>query len=708
MNYINNFRYGEISKRNAGRFDTEFYQNGAFSFINAKTGYLGDVQRRPPLKKLIDTDGVLNIITFTVSESMSYLIALKKTNLEVYRFVTNKFSKITEVSYPKADDDDDIELTGLEAHEVRYAQYYTRMYFTHHTFRPFFIEINPTTDTVSTSVVEVLLNQDIKKSFYFTPSYVADANGKELPNQEGRLVYKATGENYSWYFDEDFTEPYLYSLAYPPILGERSHIGNYDEYQDDDLLQGKGNYPSGVSIISDRIYFYATDNHPQVFWMSRILGSSQWIEGYTTDSMHDFVSFQAVITQGKDIIDAGEFPMTEMKDSAGEVMYEQSNGQDMWFKPDKDSNGNYTYQQRLYRKITDPNGEEYTYYIDSECTVEYDMSNGDPIRKPIMTIDVSDTEAFLKNTVQVDFVGNDSCAGRYEMNTSRQDRIMAIESACEKIFVLTTTSEHTLPDDFNAQSNLSQKKFSDFTSCGSYTVRPLTLNNSFLFLQRGNILREFYTFEGYLNNSDVTALNHDIFDGNILSSCTKNTPDPMAYFVMDDGTVRVLSYDKSNGIQSFSRWNFGNRQLQAVANIEHNNTTILVALVSNEIEEFIGYFDEDEDESFEDEGGYQYDTIVSTPYLEIVNTTYSQEAQLTFGKTKQLRSAFLRTYRTGNIIVEDISGQENKTNYRLDKNGEITDYRMPIDGRAKTMYSITFKSYKDEPMDILALGYEVS
>ena len=710
MNYINNFRYGEISKKTAGRFDAEWYNQGAFRFENAVSGYMGDVRRRPPLKKLIDTDGVLNIITFEVSESLAYTVALKATGFEIYRFVSGKYSKITDDEYPVGENDDAINLSGKEAKEIRTAQYYTRLYFAHHTFRPFFIDINPTTDTVSSGVVKILLNQDVKGTFYFTPDYVADLNGKELPGQEGRLVYPADGKEYDWYFDREHTDPYLYSSAFPPVQGERSHIMDFDEYQSDDLLSGAGNFPSGVACITDRLYFYATDNHPQVFWMGRILGSSQWIDGYTTESLHDFVTFQVVTTDGYETIDSDEIPMKDATSSDGTPLYEQANGQDLYFTNDKDSEGNYTYSQRLYYKINESNSEEKAWYLDADCTIPHTLKDDEPVKKPIRIPDISNIDQIVVKATQVAFVTTDACAGRYELNTGRSDRIIAIASGCERIFALTTTTEHVMPSNFSALSNLSASKFSTFTSANNYMVHPVTLNNSFLFLQRGNILREFFLYEGYVNNNDVSLLNHELLKGSVNSICAKNTPDPCVYFVMDDGTMRVLTYDKSNSIQSFSRWNFADRDILSVCTIEHNNENILLALVSGETEEFIGYFDENEERSFIDQDSKQYLTVITTPCLEIHHTNYTQD-RLTFGRTKQIHSAYLRCVDTGKVIVVDNSDQENISNYDIsDSNhaGIPVDYRMPMDGRASETYSITIKSFEDDPMDILAFGYEVS
>lgn len=702
MNYINNFRYGEISKKNAGRFDSEFYSQGAFEFKNAKTCYIGDCTRRPPLKKLVDVSGVFRIIQFSISESISYTILLKSKSLELYRYVASNYTKVTEINYTHIEDEDEITLDYNTAMEIRHAQYYTRMYFVHHTFRPFFIDVNPTTDTVSIGNMNILLNQYAKEQFWFTPSYVADSNGKEITSSEKRLVYKADGKPYTWYFDKDFTDPYLYSNTYPPIKGESAYITSYESYNDDSLLTAKGCYPSGISIINDSIYLYATDENPQVFWKSRTLGSSQWIEGYTVESMHDFIQFQCVTSEGKDIVDIDEFPKTEMASSDGSIMYEQSNGEDIWYAPDKNSSGQYTYVQRLYWKITDSNGEKKTFYIDSECTVEYDMSRGDPVRKPVMIYDLSDIDAIYKYTVSTEFIANDSCAAREEPNTGREDRIISMTNACGKIIINTSTSEKTIPSNFTPVSNRSLDSLTDYSSVNSYKANSFVFNNSFMFLQKGNILREFYLYQGYINDNDVTVLNHDIFDCEVIDITVKNTPDPMIYFTMEDGTMRALTYDKNNGIQSFSRWDFPTRSVISTCVIEKESNPILLALVNEGDSQWIGYFDENEKENYRDEGDVDYETVITTPYIEIHNTLTS-DTILSFGKTKQVSNAYLRVIDTGRFIVLDDKRQENITPYAVGDD----DYRMPLSGKANRRYSLTIKSFEGDPLNILAFGYEV-
>ena len=186
MVYANSFRYGEISQKNAGRFDSDFYRHGCFRFRNMVTDFTGSASRRPPIRKLIDTDADL-IVQFSISETLSYTIGVSTDKLHLYRNVLGEFKEVASVEYP-----DDRVLTDKQISELRWAQYYTRTYFVHEDFRPFFIDLDTASETMTISNMTVLLNQDAKERYWFTPAYVEDENGDEIPAMEGRVLYQKT------------------------------------------------------------------------------------------------------------------------------------------------------------------------------------------------------------------------------------------------------------------------------------------------------------------------------------------------------------------------------------------------------------------------------------------------------------------------------------------------------------------------------------
>ena len=694
MVYANSFRYGEISRKNAGRFDSDFYRNGCFKFRNMVTDFTGSASRRPPIRKLIDTDAKL-LVEFSISETLAYTIGISPTTLRMYRYVLGEYKEVANVGYP-----DSRTLTDAEISELRWAQYYTRMYFVHQDFRPFFIDFDTASETITISNMTVILNQDAKDKYWFTPSYVADENGDEVPALEGRVLYpKETEDGITvWYLDAEYDKQYEYSTTYPPVHGESSYISNYDEYEDDDLLTGPGNYPAGISIISDSIWLYNTANHPQVFWKSRFLGSSQWIEGFEADSMHDFVQFQAVYTDSIEMVEQEEIPKKDLTDPYGEPYYEQINGNQVWYQPDKDSDGNYTYQTRvyLYKDIDDDTTERvFCYDPDNPEGSLYDIEkNGYPVGKPIQTYDFSDTSKLLRTIVAIDYVSTDSCACRIELNTGRMDRINDIVAASGYIFVLTSSSEWRLPENFSAVNNATGKPYQYY---GSQNIRSVVLNSSLLFLQKSGVLREFYLYQGYLANGDATTLNHDILADGVFQFAVKNTPDPRIFAVMYDGTVVTLTYDKENGIQSFSRWDMDGRRVIAAAKLSGVLRDQMLFLVSSDTEQWIGYLDEQETENFSDEGGVPFVSDIITPYTEVIDNA------LVFGKYKKAQRAWIRPYQSGHIETGN-DGDKLTLSDRVLGN---EDFAAVITGTSRRQFSFEIKAHGTEPMTILSYAYEV-
>lgn len=693
--YINNLRYGEISRRNAGRFDTEFYQNGAFLFRNMVTNIEGGATRRPPIRKLIDTDAK-RLIPFTISETLSYVIGLSSDKMHFYRYVLGEFSEIVAVEYPQKRT-----LTDTQIQELTYSQYYTRMYFAHQDFRPIMMDFDTASESATVSDVTILINQDAKDKYWFTPSYVTDKDGKELTALETRILYQKVDEDgsISWYLDAEFKEPYEYVESFPPVGGSSSYITGFDDYKDDDLLTGDNHYPAIVSVISDCLWFASTKAHPQTMWKSRVLGSSQFIDGFEADSMHDFIQFQIVTTETTELVEDEELPKTELTTSTGEIVYEQQSAEDMWFLPDKDAEGNYTYVTRVYWKIDEVNGDKWVWYLNPEDPDGsiYDAgaqgSASYPVRKPIMVYDFSNIDQLTRTKVAIDYVATDSCATRNELATGRQDRIRFIKASCGYIFVGTSTAEWRLPASFSAVNN---QTADPYTNYGSISVQPVILNGSMLFLQKSYILREFYLYQGYMANGDVTITNHDILSAGVRECTVKNTPTPTVYFIMDDGTMRVLSYDKENGIQSFARWDMEGRKMISESTIETANRDLMLILVTSDTESFIGYLDETEDEAFADEGDIDYTSEILTPYLEVIDNS------LGFGRFKKSNQVYIRPYNTGHVYIGDDERQLNKTNYVLGNN----DYRAVIMGKADRMYSMRIRSFEDEPMTILAFQIE--
>ena len=700
MVYSNSFRYGEISRNNAGRFDSEFYRYGCFTFRNMITDYTGAASRRPPIRKLIDTDAQL-LVEFSISESLAYVIGIAPERLRLYRFVLDGFEEVTNVGYPE-----NRILTEKEIKELRWAQYYTRMYFVHPDFRPFFIDLNASTNTIEISLMTIILNQDAKEKMWFTPPLVLDEDGNPVPALQGRVLYPKEEDGVTvWYLDDEYTEVYEYSAMYPPIHGSESYISGYDQFPDDDLLTGDNNYPAGISIISDSIYLYSTYNHPHRLWKSRTLGSSQWIEGVEADTMHDFVRFQMVMTESVELVEEEELPMKELTDAYGTVYYEQENGNDIWYLPEKNADGEYLYQTRVYYRIDEVNDSTYTWYLNPDdpdgSIYDAGVEGGDryPKKKPIMVYDFSDSSKLLRTIAAIDYVATDSCGIMIDLNSGRMDQINDVVPGCGFIFVLNSNAEWRLPANFSAVNNLRTVDGNEpYTFYGSQNIRAVNLNGSVMFLQKSGVLREFYLYQGYMANGDVTNLNHDILSGSIIQAAVKNTPDPRVFFIMEDGSCVTLTYDKENSIQSFSSWDMEGREFVSAAKLSGPIRDMMLFIIKGEDESWIGYLDEEETEDFSDEEEVSYISDIETTYTEIIDNS------LVFGRYKKAQIAWIRPYNTGYIETGNKGDKLTRSRKKLGNEDE----RFTLTGSSRRQSSFEIRAHGNEPMTILAYSYEVS
>ena len=707
MIYQNNFRYGEISRRNAGRFDMEAYSQGAFQFINAQTMVAGGFKRRPPLKKLIDLeDEIFCIRRLRLSESLSYCIAFADTKVYLYRFVLKQFTLTGEASYPEG-----YVMTSDVANSMSYSQYYDRMYFASRSFHPFFIQVDPISNTFIIKKLPFITNKDGKKLIAVVPSRekLEESGASEnVIALGGKIVYaKFVDSAIKYYFydenDEMYNQEYTEAANFPPEqINADTSIG-FESYPDDDDLcvdNDPNTYPAIVSIINDSMYLANTARRPHTIWKSRILGSSQWITDNSSDSMHDFIRFQFVYTESKDIVDIADMPQAPIKD-----VYYQTSGNDAWYKPAKKPDGGFysevewQYQdynvELLRHQVVDPETDEVisTTYTEKGSGLEYNPDvNGSPVRRPVLEYDFSDPDKIIKKTTDISLISTDSCAMKFDLNTGSQDSIVSITSACGRIIVCTTTSEHTLPAHFSAVSNSSAEVYGYH---GSLSIRPVVLNDSFIFIQRGNVAREFFLYEGYMNRADLCAINREILDADIVDMTVKNTPEPCVYITLSNGEMRVLTYDKELGIQSWSRWTFSGLEIISTAVLDRAADSILIALVSEGKKQMICQFDENANK-YTDIETHSYSTKVETPYAEII------DQNLVFGRYKRAKSAWIRPYETGRVSMGNDERQMNLSNSALGSE----DYRFALMGSSKRQFSMKLESYNNEPMNILALAWE--
>lgn len=785
----NNFRYGEISRLNAGNFLSEAYSQGCFEFTNMRSLYAGGCMRRPPLRlmassggeesegKPLGTEGLVRIVAMPISETLCYLVGFTVHEIRLYAMIGGTLTCTATAAWPMGNG-----IATEEGGEVPYvpretivsmctALYYNRMYVASSSFRTIAIDVSTTGDTFQAYFISIVTNGDAKKRLWITPSPVFDEEGNRQLELEGRPVFMdmpqdGDGEaQMRFYLDAALTEEYRFAEKYPPAEASSKWIFGFDDYTETSLMSSDLDYPSVVAVLYDSLWLANTIREPSKIWKSRTMGSSQFITDRSSDSLHDFVGFQIATSATSQLKDTDDWPMTEAVDAAGNVIYEVDDQMNLkWYAPTKDEDGNWTYERQLWRKKDDAESETiWEWYLDSLCSQKADTSswggesplqqdgkwyapnkdeagnykkdtqvwrkaaganpgawhwfydpefreaadmsgwNGEtPVNKPQMVIDTSRFDEMIERVTQTQFVVTDSCGCELELNTSRNDAVTFISTGCGYIIIGTTTGEHTLPTGFTAVDNFhaEQRGWE-----GSQKVQPVTINSSFIFAQRNNVLRELYMNEGYMEKSDITALNHEIVDGRILTMQAKNTPNCDLYVLMEDGTIVYCDFDKEHGICSLSRWEFDERiRVLSIAIMDIAGSVRAVCLCDMEGTEVIAELDEGSSDFRDlvrregDDGEelwYPFESRVESVYTEIVDQS------LAFGSFKGADVAWLRCSDTGRIYMGNDVEQ-----LKLTDTIGSDDCRMVLTGDRRRRNSVKVRSYGGEPMTILCMSWE--
>ena len=761
---VNSFRFGQISRKQAGRFLEDGYNNGSFTFSNAVTMFDGGMSRRPPLSTVISLPedySWYRIHAFSFSDLVedSYIIAFGcKQNGNTFENISKIYRRNAEGSFEQnteikttnssgrmfctgsVSNNYEIPLTESIASKMNIAQHGRRIYIASHEFMTMYIEFSSVIQAV---IPNFIYNQDSKNKIWYIPGNT---------DSEGLVIFESNGKYYKdIYCREEYTDSS--GLSRKQKAGS-SYVSGYDDFNDETgLNNGPNTYPSIINFISDRMWLANTKQYPNAIWCSRSLGSSQWIADYSSDSMHDFTEFQVVATGTKDLIDSSEWPQ---KDSDS---YHTKNGLDRWFIPNSDfSDANELTREAKYWKQTSggrlfylSDGTQYTwtdssgkpkmaedgsyYYVDSNgnnisldtyiASDSYPLSiadsegnkmywhasdytwyksdgsiynprDGYPVKWPYKEYDMSDPEALYEEKTEVSYITSDSCAlCHLEINGGRDSEIEFIEPALGRIIIGTSSSEHLLDADFSPVSNFYQEEYSSY---GCIDTKPVKLGNSFLFFQKGRILKELYKSSGYILSSDAMMYNHDIISSDIVCMESVQSPCSMVYVVLSDGTMIAHHYSRDDAISSPSVWNTDGVLYKWVSVSSSGQDDDVLVLCSDGTKSYICMFDE-KSNVYKDSIGqnkYRYDTVIETVYAEI------NDNQIVFGKFKKAKAIHIRPYDTGHIYVGNDLRMLQKSNNSLGS----YDASFQAFGKSAKNFSMFIKSYEDEPMNILALSWE--
>lgn len=313
MATVNNFKYGEVSQMMSGRLDLDTYTQGVARLENMYVRRQGGISRRWPFKgnTLEGVTDAVRIRQFFISDNEQFIIVFRVSCVTVLTIGEDGLvSSRTDVNYPSG-----YTVTEARIKRMCFAQYYQYLFITCDELPV--ARLHLVGSSLVFEVPKILLNQDGKVSLNrdFSFQYYEDG-----VRHTKRIVSSAV-------HDKD-TDKYKYTetvyIDGVEIVSERKEmdieIEGEDDWNNGVLNTGEGYYPSGCSIISDRLWLYGCKNRPSTIWASRVYGSSQFLDN-EDDSLLDFIQFHITETTTETLKDPEQWPKTPVVLTNGEYAY---------------------------------------------------------------------------------------------------------------------------------------------------------------------------------------------------------------------------------------------------------------------------------------------------------------------------------------------------------------------------------------------------
>ena len=135
------------------------------------------------------------------------------------------------------------------------------------------------------------------------------------------------------------------------------------------------------------------------------------------------------------------------------------------------------------------------------------------------------------------------------VGTASNDRI---EWMCPSSYMVvgTASSEWVIPSTINAQ----QYSIAQVSGYGSASIQALISNNDILYIQSDKRRLRTYSYDT-TNGSvsgDLTYSCDHILESGVIEQCWRRVPEPMAFFVLGNGNMAILSYNKMYTQQAWS------------------------------------------------------------------------------------------------------------------------------------------------------------
>lgn len=160
-----------------------------------------------------------------------------------------------------------------------------------------------------------------------------------------------------------------------------------------------------------------------------------------------------------------------------------------------------------------------------------------------------DNSLIYEEVTITDEVITESNALKLVVGTASNDRI---EWMCPSSYMVigTASSEWVIPSTINAQTY----SISKISGYGSAAIKALTANEEILYIQSDGKRLRTYSYNSSEGSSslDLTYSCDHILDPGVVELDWRRVPEPMAFFVLSDGNMAVLSYNKTYQQQAWS------------------------------------------------------------------------------------------------------------------------------------------------------------
>jgi hypothetical protein len=323
--------------------------------------------------------------------------------------------------------------------------------------------------------------------------------------------------------------------------------------------------------------------------------------------------------------------------------------------------------------------------------------DGNPVSdadgKPVYTdqYDFSDTSK-LKTTVRhEDHVNTAGCAMKIQLASGRNDAVRWI-SCFDNIYIGTDSSEWMLPYTINPLEQSASK----VSSYGSDGAGCDGLSDGLMFIGKGGSLEEISVSAQGRSVNDVTYTADHVTAPGVRSLVCMNSPSPMAFLVLNDGTLAACSYDRRYGLQGWSRWNTSG-EIASLAVVDGQTHQRLFAVVSRNGSYGLEEFDFDATDGFLDgDSGYESYVVMNRFETMLDDGT-------TLFRNKTVTNVVMRCLDTGKVAV----GYDGKHTQVSTKAVGSDDTRIPLCGGATKELRMKVAAVDDQSLNILAMAYEM-